>query len=96
MGAGYVLDFNNKGFKEFFEDQLGIDIYSSEYATRGNSKVNRLRCFIENSSRHDVVQVLEALWELAAEETRNLIEIDNHLISIGAMDLELTELKYAD
>jgi hypothetical protein len=47
MGSGYVLDFSNRTFAEFFEDEFGINIYHEKYGSRGSSKANHLRAFIE-------------------------------------------------
>lgn len=41
---GYVLDFSNTSFAQFF-DALGIDIFDEPYAEYGTSKANRLRAF---------------------------------------------------
>ena len=41
MGSGYVLDFSNRTFAEFFAD-LGIDI---DHEFPEGSKANRLRAF---------------------------------------------------
>ncbi len=35
MGDGYVLDFNNQTFAEFFADELAVDIYHSRWETQG-------------------------------------------------------------
>jgi hypothetical protein len=61
MGGGYVLDFSNRTFSEFFHETVRIDIYSDKYAANGDSKAKRLRSFIEAES--DVV-VGKALSEL--------------------------------
>jgi hypothetical protein len=45
--SGYVLDFSNPTFSEFFEDEFTINIYQDKYAVRGSSKANHLRAFIE-------------------------------------------------
>ena len=42
---GYVLNFTDKTFREFFEDELSIDIDSGKYKANGTSKMNRLRAF---------------------------------------------------
>ncbi|MFZ0150370.1 MAG: abortive infection family protein [Xanthobacteraceae bacterium] len=68
MGSGYVLDFVNRTFAEFFEDEFGINIYQDKYATRGGSKANHLRAFIEAEDGFVVGRVLRRLW-LVREET---------------------------
>ncbi|WP_449288917.1 abortive infection family protein [Methyloligella solikamskensis] len=62
MGGGYVLDFSNRSFAEFFEDEFGIDIYSGKYDARGTSKANHLRSLIELEDGYFVGQVLRKLW----------------------------------
>lgn len=47
MGSGYVMDFSNRTFSEFFRESVSIDIYSDKYAVNGDSKAKRLRAFIE-------------------------------------------------
>lgn len=62
-GAGYVLNFSNKTMREFFEEQLFIDIDNDMYRDDGNSKAKRLRCFLKKSDRDIVLLTLEKLWE---------------------------------
>lgn len=47
MSNGYVLNFSDKTFKEFFQNDLHIDIYNNKYAMNGTSKANRLRTFFQ-------------------------------------------------
>jgi Abortive infection C-terminus len=64
MQTGYVLDFSNRTFAEFFEDEFGINIYDDwKYGGRGSSKANRLRTLIETEHGQLVGRVLRALWE---------------------------------
>ena len=44
MSSGYVLDFSDKKFGDFFAD-FGIDIHSSRYKGSGDSKAKKLREF---------------------------------------------------
>lgn len=60
---GYVLDFNNRTFSEFFHDELGINIYDPRYAIYGTSKGKRLRCLLRGVDSRTRVRVLMALWE---------------------------------
>jgi hypothetical protein len=46
MASGYVLDFSDKTFSEFFAE-LDVNIDASEYHKNGTSKANRLRVFWE-------------------------------------------------
>ena len=59
MGTGYVLDFSNRTFAEFFAD-LGVDI-DQEFPD--GSKANRLRAFLRSADAPRVAQALEALLQ---------------------------------
>src|SRR5262249_6486 len=67
MGSGYVLDFSNRTFYEFFEDEFGITIYEERSRARGTSKGNRLRAFIDAEDGSMVGKVLRRLWEHRSE-----------------------------
>jgi len=43
MGGGYVLNFSDRTMKEFFRDDIGLDIYNQKYNYASGSKANRLR-----------------------------------------------------
>lgn len=64
MGGGYVLDFSNRTFAEFFID-FGIDIEDEQYSTgySSGSKANRLRGFWDLSDDQLVGKVLLGLIE---------------------------------
>src|SRR6185503_7926463 len=42
MGAGHVLDFSDRTFREFFADELDVDIDDLAYSKEGTSKAKRL------------------------------------------------------
>jgi restriction endonuclease Mrr len=63
MGSGYVLDFSNRTFTEFFVEELNIDIDNSRYCNVGTSKAKRLRSYLRQSSKEEALGVLSALWE---------------------------------
>lgn len=63
MGSGYVLDFSNRTFAEFFRENADVDIYASKYAVNGDSKAKRLRAFIELEPDSVVGKVLSELLE---------------------------------
>jgi hypothetical protein len=62
MRGGYVLDFSNRTFEEFFEDQ-GIEIYQEKYEFNGTSKANHMRAFTQVEDAVTVCRVLRQLWE---------------------------------
>lgn len=65
------MDFSNRTFSVFFEDEFDVDIYAAKYGASGNSKGCRLRTFVELefSARPILVaQVLRALWSHSEDE----------------------------
>lgn len=86
MGSGYVLNFSNRTFEEFFRDNFGIDIYSEKYAFGSGSKANRMRAFWEREDNYIVGKTLGLLFdewkefagpndpEEAPEECRPVVE----------------------
>lgn len=63
MESGLVLDFSNQTFKEFFLEELGVEIYADVWAAQGNSKAKRLRCYLRKADRSTALKTLMALWE---------------------------------
>ena len=63
MGSGYVLDFTDRTFAQFFAQELNCDIDDSIYAENGRSKAKRLRCFLQKIDTATAVRTLKALWE---------------------------------
>jgi len=64
MASGYVLDFSNNTFAEFFRETANIDIYAEKYAFNGDSKAKRLRAFWEKEPDALVGKVLSGLLEV--------------------------------
>ena len=48
MSSGYVCDFSNRTFGDFFIEEVGVDIDSDVYLEQGTSKANRLRAFLKS------------------------------------------------
>lgn len=63
MGGGYVLNFSDRTFSQFFAEELNIDIDDPVYTRTGGSKGKRLRCFLQTVDKPTVVRTLKALWE---------------------------------
>lgn len=75
MGGGYVLDFSNKTFAEFFDDELELDIDDPRYEVEGTSKAKRLRYFLRSEDDETRIKTLLALWEYReANRKRNNAE----------------------
>lgn len=63
MVGGYVLDFSNRTMREFFLEELNIDIDHEMFSKDGTSKVIRLRCLLQSADSSTVCRVLDALWK---------------------------------
>ena len=62
MGGGYVLNFSDRTFSEFFREELRIDIDDPLYARNGGPKAKRLRCFLQTVDKPTVARTLDSLW----------------------------------
>lgn len=58
MGSGYVLDFSNRTFQEFFFENMGIDIYDEKYDYASGSKANQLWAFWNIESNYLVGKLI--------------------------------------
>ena len=63
MEGGYVLDFSNRTFADFFLEELNVNIDDPRWAVEGTSKAKRLRFLLKNSDPQFALLVLRALWE---------------------------------
>jgi hypothetical protein len=63
MQSGYVLDFTDRTFAEFFDSELSININADKYFQGGSSKAKRLRTFLQMEREPVVARALCALWE---------------------------------
>lgn len=77
MGSGYVLNFSNPTFAEFFSEFVGKDIDNPRYEAKGTSKANRLRSFWALEPNH---LVAKSLTELIAHGVDARLLRDRHLI----------------
>nr|WP_244474515.1 restriction endonuclease [Methylobacterium sp. Leaf85] len=66
-GRGYVLDFSDPSFSDFFAAELDVDIDEPIYAEYGGSKGKRLRCFLQKVDGATAARTLRALWKHRAE-----------------------------
>lgn len=64
MASGYVLDFSDRTFAQFFKENAGVNIYDDRYKYNGGSKAKRLRAFWEMDEDADVGMALKALLDL--------------------------------
>ena len=61
MGGGYVLDFSNRTFEEFFREVVSVQIYDSRYDYGSGSKANRMRAFWRLATDNQLIQLFQ-LW----------------------------------
>ena len=63
MASGYVLNFSNSTFADYFNDVAGVEIYDDQVGYRGASKANHMRAFWETADNHTVARALGPLLE---------------------------------
>lgn len=61
MGSGYVLNFTDATFAEFFFDSVEIEIGNQKYRNDGASKANRMRAFWKTEDNYIVGKLLTAI-----------------------------------
>ena len=88
MESGYVLNFSDRTFSEFFAESLEIDIDNPVYTESGGSKAKRLRRFFQISDPAIVARALLALWEYR-ETTRMTFAQDETIPNVGARVSEI-------
>ncbi|HPS02537.1 MAG TPA: abortive infection family protein [Candidatus Sumerlaeota bacterium] len=64
MNGGYVLNFRDSTFGQFFSEVANIDIHSAKYCIDGTSKAKKLRAFWYIESDLIVGKVILALIEM--------------------------------
>ena len=80
MGSGYVLDFSDATFGEFFR-RHNVDIHGRSYQTFGTSKAKKLRAFWGSEPDRLVGTVLsELLDSYEAECELNGEAVDRHVL----------------
>lgn len=60
---GYILDFSDRTFSDFFVREFDIDIDAPECKDEGTSKAKRLRCFLGKVDDTTAARALRVLWE---------------------------------
>lgn len=68
---GYILDFSNRTFSEFFALELDVDIDAKIYQREGTSKGKRLRGFLSIVDDGTAAKLLRLLWEHREAITRS-------------------------
>ena len=78
MEGGFVLNFSNRTFAEFFHEEPCVEIYNSRWEVQGPSKAKRLRYYLHQADRQTALDTLNALWEYreASSITADYPELD--------------------
>lgn len=85
MDAGFVLNFSDRTFAEFFEDEFRIHIDDAKYLANGTSKMNRLRTFVKLEDPATVAKVLRGLWQHRVDNLPHLpLDIEPRLFGLIA------------
>jgi hypothetical protein len=63
MDGGYVLDFSNRTFEDFFREVVGVSIYDTSYALGSGSKANRMRAFWQVATDEQMGALLQGVLE---------------------------------
>jgi hypothetical protein len=74
MRTGYVLNFSDRTFGEFFRHDVGLNIDEPRFAVNGSSKAKRLRTFWDTETPNNVGKALEKLlevWRYLNESSKN-------------------------
>jgi hypothetical protein len=87
MHGGYVLDFSDRTFSEFFEDEFGIQIYAEKYSFNGTSKAKHMRAFVKAEDEFAVARVLRQLWQYRESIPRYQTATDNDTLKARLVDL---------
>ena len=80
MEGGYVLNFSNRTFAQFFHEEFGVShLRSPRWAVQGGSKAKRLRYYLLQADRRTAFETLNALWEYreATSVTHNYPELED-------------------
>lgn len=93
MGGGYVLTFTDATFRQFFSEELRVDIDNPIYAQSGTSKAKRLRTFLQISDAAIIVRALNALWEYREALRKRTGKPDKLIEARAQLDALLNRLK---
>ncbi len=89
LSSGYVLDFSNRSFADFFMETVGVDIFHEKYNFASGSKANRLRKYWQIENNVKVGLVLLALldyWRIYKATNNQIItDQENYLLQQGLL-----------
>jgi hypothetical protein len=74
MDGGYVLDFSNRTFEQFFREVVGLPIYDARYTSGSGSKANRMRAFWQVATDDQLRALFQGIfegWDLYSQTPMN-------------------------
>jgi hypothetical protein len=74
---GYVLNFSNAEFEQFFAVEVGVNILDPAYDLDSNSKGKRFRAFLQRADPAVIAKALTAFWEYRADFLRREKQVDD-------------------
>jgi hypothetical protein len=63
MEGGWCLNFSDRTYAAFFNEELGVDIDHPRFSVEGGSKGKRTRYYLKNCDRATALRTLNALWD---------------------------------
>lgn len=75
-GSGYVLDFSDSTFEQFFRSEIGVNIDDDRWRHNGSSKGKRLRYFLCSVDDKLALKTLHKLWQYRKNMLLDLGEND--------------------
>ena len=91
MKIGFVLNFDNKKFQQFFIDTVSINIYDKKYNITGDSKAKRLRAFWDLEPKRVVGKIIKELLEVWLYHNQSDVNNKNYLACCRIRDRLLGE-----
>lgn len=89
---GYILNFSNRTFSDFFARELNVNIDADEYTSSGTSKAKRLGCFLSKVDDSTAARTLRLLWEYR-EAKRGTVQPDPYPLAAGQFAALITQLE---
>lgn len=105
LSSGYVLDFSDTTYAEFFRFYLRLDIDDPKYRTGGTSKAKRLRRLLAIEADKLVAEALRCLWQYRMENRRTAFAsvspddvraFDALLIRLGGKPIGNPQVRHVD
>ena len=71
MGDGFVFNFSNRTFADFFREELQVDIDHPRWEAQGGSKAKRLRYYLRQADRRTALDTLNRAVGIPRDKRRH-------------------------